>query len=237
MFYTSNKFWVETGADIITTILDYLEVKVSKDEMEDFISQREYLNEDVNDNYEPIYINLAKAWEIVRVLVLKIKEHKTDKTKISEGWLYDEIILLYKTLDPTNRYLSMFEGKTSESKKFIGLLDSFIERISLTETVEPLLEFLGVAFIELLITKDLGELTGIYFWFMLECVLISRGYGPIIITEKSELRYIFGLQEKITIEIKKYLLKDFSNLKQFREVVNFWTNKIELFRMEKINLY
>ncbi|AUB31833.1 hypothetical protein [Spiroplasma floricola] len=229
MFYRSDQFWNEKGADFVYSYLKLVNISSSKDEIYELIVEKEYLDKEVAKDFEPEVINYIKAWDTVREIILKIKEFEKKYQKRVDTLILDEFTILYESVHPERTYIDMFKGETKESKSFLSKLERIIVKMTKVETFDSLVEYLLAAAYDLTANDFLGKITFRYLIWLVETVMISRGYGVAIFEDQHEIKRLFYLHENIIQFVKENNSKNFSLCKEFRELVSIFKDKIEFF--------
>ncbi|QHX36812.1 hypothetical protein [Spiroplasma sp. BIUS-1] len=237
MFYANNDFWSEKGADFVSTYLELIGVPSSKDEIYELIAEEEYLDEEIASSFEPIVINLIKAWSVIREIVLQVKDYEKKHEKRVSFLIIDLYKKLYMCLIGSNEYLKLFEGETEQSQEFLSKLEKIVSKMSTVETFDSLVEYLLAAVYDFTINNYLGERTFRYFFWMVESVMISRGFGLAVFEDLHEQEEIKKLHAKTISFANQNSSKNFALSKDFRKIVSMFKDKIEQFSIHEKEKY
>ncbi|WP_339030477.1 MULTISPECIES: hypothetical protein [unclassified Spiroplasma] len=229
MFYRNNDFWNEKGAEYISSYLNLIKIENSKEEIFELLVENDYTDEELLEEFDVEFLNHIKAWEVVRKMVLKIREYEESFKKRFDELILEELIEIYEYLDPSKKYSYMFKGENDKSKEFLKKLKKIIEKLSIVETFDSVLEYLLAAAFDLTSHQFLGEKTFLYFFWLFQAAMISRNHGIAVFEEKYELDRILELSEQIVIYARQNKSRNFSYCSEFREFVSLCRDKIDIF--------
>ncbi|AUM62803.1 hypothetical protein [Spiroplasma monobiae] len=237
MFYRNDDFWNDKGADFISSYLNMLKIKASRDEIFELIAEKEYLDPEIANDFGEVVINYIKAWNFVREIIIKIKAFEKKYARRMDTLILEEFIGIYSCMDPSKKYLYMFEGETQESLQFLSKIERIISKMTIVETFDSLLEYLLAAAYDLTLDNCLGDITFRFFFWLVETALISRGFGPAIFQEGIELEEIWKLHFEILKFAKQNNAKNFSLCPEFRTLVTMFKDKVENFNFNDRKKY
>ncbi|WP_338984539.1 hypothetical protein [Spiroplasma endosymbiont of Diplazon laetatorius] len=193
------------------------------------MAEKEYLDPEAVDDFGQEVINYIKAWNIVRDMVLKIKEFEKKFSRRVDVLLLDEFVALYKLIDPEAKYVEMFKGYSENSREFLTKLERIISKLTIVETFDSLIEYLLAAAYDLTAHDYLGDMTFKYLFWLVETAMISRGHGIVVFEDRLELEAVIELHQKVIVYAKTNNSKNFALCKEFRQLVSMFKDKIEQF--------
>ncbi|AGR42294.1 hypothetical protein [Spiroplasma diminutum] len=237
MFYRSDDFWSEIGATFINAYLKLDNIKNSKDELFELISDEDITDEEILEVYGKEVYGFIKSWEVSRKIVLKVKEFEKKFSRRVDTLLIEEFIQIYKYLDPSEEYIDMFKGYTPESREFLEKLEKGISKLSIVETFDSIVEYLLASAFDFTLHNYLGEITFRYLFWLFQTAMISRGYGIAVFDEEYEMNRMVDLYNKVLIYARQNNSKNFALSKEFREFVSLYKEKIEHFSQFQKNKY
>ncbi|ALD66637.1 hypothetical protein [Spiroplasma cantharicola] len=229
MFYRNNDFWNEKGAEYISSYLKLINIDNSKEEIFELLAENDYSEEEMLEDFDIEFLNHIKAWEVIRKMVLKVREFEEKYAKRFDELILDELVEIYEYLDPSKEYSYMFQGKTTESKDFLNKLKKIISKLTIVETFDSVLEYLLAAAFDLTSHQFLGKKTFLYFFWLFQAAMISRNHGIAVFEEKFELDRIMELKDEIVIYARQNNSRNFSYCAEFREFVALCRDKIDIF--------
>ncbi|AKU79519.1 hypothetical protein [Spiroplasma turonicum] len=232
MYYTKESFWVKSGTDFIWFLSNYKNVNISIDELEDFITNREHLNNNSNIFSENL-INLVKTWDYIRLVVLKYKSFDINEVKFKEIINLDVLISIYKMLDPSEKYIHLFED--INNSKFLKEIFKIIELLDETNDIEELLQCFCYTFFELVVYNYLGETTMFLYCYLMQIIFICKDFGPVMFSDIDDMHKVIELSKKAKVFMQTNDKSKWKDCEELKEIEAIWYDKIEFFNLIKNN--
>ncbi|ASP28047.1 hypothetical protein SCORR_v1c02730 [Spiroplasma corruscae] len=233
MYYTKETFWVKTGTQFIWFFATYKNIDVSIDELEDFITNKDYLNSKVPYIFNDEIINLVKAWDYIRLVVLKYK--LDDQNLIKLKTLIDNEVLttIYRLIDPNEKFIDSFD-ENLENKfkvKLNDLLCLLDDNDNLSEIIEKFCFYLY----EFVVFDYLGEYTILFYCYFIQLVFICKDYGPVMFNDIADFNNVINLSKKIKLFMETNDKSKWKNCEELNQVETIWNDKVEFFKLIKDN--
>lgn len=196
--YESNDFWDKFYIQYLETVCFLRKIDFSKDELEDFVIEKEYLNKESNNFFGSYIKKIINVLQYFRLLVLKGVELKRG----NNSWPYiniKELRELYLKFDPDGTYLSFFDEKNKNS--FQKLYEKICKKTENIKNLYDLCEKTAFCFIGMLASKPLGEFTYEFSWLMLQSIFIFKQFGVLLFYDNYDIKL---MNDSINNLIKKY---------------------------------
>ncbi|AKX33943.1 hypothetical protein SLITO_v1c02880 [Spiroplasma litorale] len=236
MYYTKENFWVKTGTQFIWFFSTYRNIDISIDELEDFISNRDYLSTKESNIFTDDVINLVKAWDYIRLVVLNFKDDLEGNKKFTDAFNLDVLTTIYKILDPSEEYCNQFIVENDKKTIFIKKLFILIKELDDTSDVNEILEKFCFSLYDFIVHKYIGEWTTImFFCYFTQMAFICKDIGPILFNDIDDLNYVLELSKKVTTFLETNDKSKWKNCEELKELETIWNDKIEFFNLVKDN--
>ncbi|QBQ07900.1 hypothetical protein SGLAD_v1c07010 [Spiroplasma gladiatoris] len=220
--------WNKVGAEMIQTYGLINNIKTSHQEIYDFLHDDEFENETVDQQFEPEIINAAKAWNYIKIFVTKLRLNQDINEKNIGDCTLEEIIKVYKYLDPNLTFVSTFIDTSKDHKNLLDYYKNMCSRIFKELSVEAVLEELALWHIRLSVEKALGCFTEVFSIMIVNGLLIYKNIAPISFELRTwDIEDIIKVHHNLVDEVSNIPFTQWSNLPTFKYYLGLWIHNCE----------
>ncbi|AUB31832.1 hypothetical protein [Spiroplasma floricola] len=230
-YWNNNNFWINVGSHNIFNCLKFIGDEHSFEEILN-ATKLKIVNktEDKTDIKNRNLTMLIDAWlEVKRIILEKKSEMKKNKSSYPHCKVFD-YKELYLILNKDARVYDLFliENKREDNDVYMALSGILKKVQTLKNYQEIILEF-SIFLHENYVKGTFGSNTKLFCWFLLQMVLIFKGFGPIITLPENyiEMAEIISISNSLNEEILHLKQREWIEGENFKKLTNLWILKSE----------
>ncbi|AGR41415.1 hypothetical protein [Spiroplasma taiwanense] len=228
MYYTNNNFWIIGGADFCWSILRSMRVKMNLKDLNLILKEIIENNKEIEFRNKKLKM-VINAWIEVRRLILISKKH--DEVKSRENWnvRVEDLKTLYLILEPNGQFWRTFEFESPDSLNVVKEMEDLKEQIYLIKDLKSFFETISYFYHRNYLEGTFGKATSLFFIFLMQAMLIYKGYGPMIVFPKNfkELEILGNYQNNFYMDIAGLSEIKWKRSEYFYKIIDFWIEKSE----------
>ncbi|AGR41500.1 hypothetical protein [Spiroplasma taiwanense] len=209
MFLCKKEILDELGVKLLQYLIFYKGIKISEEELHDFVFEEEFLDKNAIEFFEPKLINYGKFWYLIKS---KILESKLLQKKGINKWAFDleTYKKIYLLLDEQGTYINNFSEDNEIGKEVINKIKYIESKIFALEGIESLIEYMLIIYIYFLNKQFFGEFTMEFLWIFANSILIFKECGPIFPAYNEELYIWIEKWEKLANQCKNLKISEYN---------------------------
>ncbi|QEH62147.1 hypothetical protein SCHIN_v1c09540 [Spiroplasma chinense] len=219
MLYLMEKYWLDFYVEYILATAYFRGINLSKDELDEFVFDKEYLNDDADQVYEDVLINTAKALDYIRYIVAKGLDnfHAGGEYPVISTENFKELYCIY---EPTLKYINSFDEGSETRKKLDETIGYVLSHLYSVKELRALCENISYSLVDYLSLMPFGEYSLELAWILVQGIMAFKGYGFIVFPDVDDLNENIKLSLELVQELKDVSKTEYGKNNKFNAFVN-----------------